>query len=140
MASYTIYPPPKDTQKSDGLGAPLSEHYFTPAAQQTGKQSYAYALTDAEAQEVIDYCLDTTRLHLQHVKEKPCSHGDLIMKRWGKYSHVRRAAVLRAAWSGISGDWLFVGAHERDPIPDPWGSKAASIAAIKWLNSRNLSA
>jgi hypothetical protein len=138
MAPRKIYPPPKSTQKPDGLDAPLDEHYLSLAAQQAGKQSYHHAIDNAEAQEALDDLLGATRLHLYNVKKRLISHGDVVLKRWAKYSHERRAAVLRTAWDVESDQWQRVEACKRDAASDPWDSKAGSIGPIKWLNSRKI--
>ena len=140
MATRQTYPPPKTKHKPDGLDAQLDEHYLSLAAQQTGKHSYHAVLTDTEAQKGLNYLLSMTRLHLRQVKEKLISHGDVVLKRWTKYSHQRRAAVLRTAWSGDSDGWIRAESYKRDPISDPWESKGGSLGPIKWLNSRKLPA
>jgi hypothetical protein len=79
--------------------------------------------------------LKATREGIQHVKERLESHADVVASRWKKYSHEKRAALLRESSKGVfDGIWNEVETWSLNPKADEWGVHEPCVASIGWLN------
>lgn len=139
MAAITIYPPPVTIEDDpNDVKTPLDEHYLSIDAQQTGVKRYREGVEDTQAQESLDRLLRETRSNAKHIKVTLVSHGDVVLSRWKKYSHGKRATLPRAVSSETFKDWHQIETFRSNPASDPWEQKRGSIGCIRWLNSSSI--
>lgn len=130
MAAPLVYPPPTGF---DGCYR-CRESFYTVEEQQSARRQYMNSCDRNEAQQWLDTEIQTARQHLQRVRERLHTHGDVILSRWKKKNYQRRAILLSAASRDLLGEWpvdpQLMSEHARR---DPWGLAERHHGLAIWL-------
>jgi hypothetical protein len=95
MGAFEPLPPPRDIHKACRI---CEQHYLTEEPQRANTSRKYHRIDDQEAQLLLLPLLQQPRDELRHVKDVlDSSHGDVILSRWKKLSHAKRAKLLNTA-------------------------------------------
>ena len=80
------------------LPPPRNIHFLTEGSQRANTNREYHRLNDRDAQLLLSSLLQQARDELRHVKDVlDSSHGDVILSRWKKLSHAKRAKLPNTA-------------------------------------------
>jgi hypothetical protein len=129
MEHLKICPPPLGAHKDCKL---CEEHYLTEGSQRKLMPQGVPTLNDEHAQLSLHATLQGINKSLDHVRAILCSHGDVILSRWNKFSQEKRANLLTTAAPHLFDLPLM---NE----PNVWGTKRAVDPLIPWLDAVSFS-